>query len=67
MKRATKSAAKLVVLENYDRISAETEEIRNRIRERAFPPHGETEPFFSPEPAEEVRRFSGLLPSSKAR
>ena len=37
MKRATKSAAKLVVLENYDRISAETEEIRNRIRERAFP------------------------------
>jgi HSP20 family molecular chaperone IbpA len=36
MKRATKSAAKLVVLENNDRISAETEEIQNRIRERAF-------------------------------
>jgi len=36
MKRATKSAVKLVVLENDDRISAETEEIQNRIRERAF-------------------------------
>ena len=36
MKRATKSAAKLVVLENNDRISAKTEEIQNRIRERAF-------------------------------
>jgi HSP20 family molecular chaperone IbpA len=36
MKRATKSAAKLVVLENNDRISVETEEIQNRIRERAF-------------------------------
>ena len=36
MKRATKSVAKLVVLENNDRISAETEEIQNRIRERAF-------------------------------
>src|SRR5205809_7408178 len=36
MKRATKSAVKLVVLENNDRISAETEEIQNRIRERAF-------------------------------
>jgi len=36
MKRATKSVAKLVVLENNDRISAESEEIRNRIRERAF-------------------------------
>ena len=36
MKRATKSGAKLVVLENNDRISEETEEIQNRIRERAF-------------------------------
>jgi HSP20 family molecular chaperone IbpA len=36
MKRATKSAAKLVVLENNDPISAENEEIQNRIRERAY-------------------------------
>ncbi len=36
MKRATKSVTKLVVLENNERISAETEEIQNRIRERAF-------------------------------
>jgi HSP20 family molecular chaperone IbpA len=36
MKRATKSGAKLVVLDNNDPISAETEEIQNRIRERAY-------------------------------
>ena len=36
MKKATKSAAKLVVLENNDPISAENEEIQNRIRERAY-------------------------------
>src|SRR6516165_4379997 len=36
MKRATKSAAKLVVLENNDPISVETEEIQSRIRERAY-------------------------------
>jgi HSP20 family molecular chaperone IbpA len=36
MKRAAKSAAKLLVLENSDPISAETEAIQSRIRERAF-------------------------------
>ena len=36
MKRARKSAARVVVLENNDRISEETEEIQNRIRERAL-------------------------------
>jgi HSP20 family protein len=36
MKRVAKSATKLVVLENNDPISAETEEIQNRIRERAY-------------------------------
>jgi HSP20 family molecular chaperone IbpA len=36
MKRATKRAAKLVVLENNDPISAENEAIQNRIRERAY-------------------------------
>ena len=36
MKRATKSAAKLVVLENNDPISEETEELQGRIRDRAY-------------------------------
>jgi HSP20 family molecular chaperone IbpA len=36
MKRAPKSAAKLVVLENGDPISAEEEAIQSLIRERAF-------------------------------
>jgi HSP20 family molecular chaperone IbpA len=36
MKRASKSAAKLVVLENGDPICAETEAIQSRIRQRAF-------------------------------
>jgi len=36
MKRQTKSAGKLVVLENNDPISAEAEEIQNRIRDRAY-------------------------------
>jgi hypothetical protein len=36
MKRAPKSAAKLVVLDNSDPISAETQAIQNRIRQRAF-------------------------------
>src|SRR5262245_61757516 len=36
MKRAPKSAAKLVVLENSDPISAEIEAIQSRIRQRAF-------------------------------
>jgi HSP20 family molecular chaperone IbpA len=36
MKRDAKSAAKLVVLENGDAISAETEAIQLRIRQRAF-------------------------------
>jgi HSP20 family molecular chaperone IbpA len=36
MKRQMKSAGKLVVLENNDPISAETEEIQSRIRERAY-------------------------------
>src|SRR5262245_33691928 len=36
MKRASKSAAKVVVLENSDPISAETEAIQSRIRQRAF-------------------------------
>jgi HSP20 family molecular chaperone IbpA len=36
MKRGTKSAANLIVFENSDPISRETEAIRNRIRERAF-------------------------------
>jgi HSP20 family protein len=36
MKRQGKSVGKLVVLENGDRISAETEQIHNRIRERAY-------------------------------
>lgn len=36
MKRALKSVGKLIVLENSDPISAETEEIQNRIRARAY-------------------------------
>jgi HSP20 family molecular chaperone IbpA len=36
MKRAPKSAAKLVILENGDTICAETEAIQSRIRQRAF-------------------------------
>jgi len=36
MKRAPKSAAKLVILENGDPICAETEAIQSRIRQRAF-------------------------------
>ena len=36
MKKATKSAAKLMVLDNDDVISAETQEIQDRIRERAY-------------------------------
>lgn len=36
MKRQMKSVGKLVVLENGDPISAATEEIQNRIRERAY-------------------------------
>jgi len=36
MKRASKSAAKLVILENGDPICAETEAIQSRIRQRAF-------------------------------
>src|SRR5437763_106552 len=36
MKRAPKSAAKLLVFENSDPISAETEAIQSRIRQRAF-------------------------------
>src|SRR5262245_45211599 len=36
MKHALKSAAKLVVLENSDPISAEIEAIQSRIRQRAF-------------------------------
>jgi HSP20 family molecular chaperone IbpA len=36
MKRAAKSAAKLVVLENREPIFAETEAIQSRIRQRAF-------------------------------
>jgi HSP20 family molecular chaperone IbpA len=36
MKRAPQSRAKLVVLENSDPISAETEAIQSRIRQRAF-------------------------------
>jgi HSP20 family molecular chaperone IbpA len=36
MKRASKSAAKVVVLENNDPISAEIEAIQDRIRQRAF-------------------------------
>jgi HSP20 family molecular chaperone IbpA len=36
MKRPAKSAAKLFVLENNDPISAETEAIQSRIRQRAF-------------------------------
>ena len=36
MKRELKSAGKLVVLENSDPIFAETEQIKNRIRERAY-------------------------------
>jgi HSP20 family molecular chaperone IbpA len=36
MKRATKSSAKLVVLENDDLISSETERLQERIRERAY-------------------------------
>jgi len=36
MKRALKSAAKLVVLENSDPISAEIDAIQSRIRQRAF-------------------------------
>jgi len=36
MKKATKSAAKLMVLDNDDVISAETQQIQDRIRERAY-------------------------------
>jgi HSP20 family molecular chaperone IbpA len=36
MKRAPKSAAKVVILENSAPISAETEAIQSRIRQRAF-------------------------------
>ncbi len=36
MKRATKSAAKLVVFENDEAIAADTHEIQDRIRERAY-------------------------------
>ena len=36
MKRQTKSAARLVLLENNDAIASQTEEIQNRIRERAY-------------------------------
>lgn len=36
MKRQSKSAGKLVFLDNGDPISAETEQIQNRIRERAY-------------------------------
>jgi len=36
MKRATKSAAKLVVLENDDLIASETEQLQERVRERAY-------------------------------
>ena len=36
MKRATKFPARLVVLQSNDPISAETEEIQSRIRERAY-------------------------------
>jgi HSP20 family protein len=36
MKRQSRSAGKLIVLDNSDPISAETEEIQNRIRERAY-------------------------------
>ena len=36
MKTTTKSAAKLVVLENDDLIASETEELQERVRERAY-------------------------------
>ena len=36
MKRETKFPARLVVLDSNDPISAETEEIQSRIRERAY-------------------------------
>jgi HSP20 family molecular chaperone IbpA len=36
MKRATKSEAKLVVLDNDDLISSETQQVQEMIRERAF-------------------------------
>jgi HSP20 family protein len=36
MKKRNKTAGKLMILENGDAISAETEEIQNRIRERAY-------------------------------
>src|SRR5689334_22996009 len=36
MKRATKSAAKLVVVKNNDPISEETEQLQGRIRDRAY-------------------------------
>jgi HSP20 family protein len=36
MKRQSKSAGKVVLLENNDAIVAQTEEIQNRIRERAY-------------------------------
>ena len=36
MKRATKSATKLVVLDNNDPISEETEQLQSRIRDRAY-------------------------------
>src|SRR5438552_9113272 len=36
MKTTTKSAAKLVVLENDDLIASETEELQERVRDRAY-------------------------------
>ena len=36
MKRAAKSAAKVMTLENNDVVSTETEAVKNRIRQRAF-------------------------------
>src|SRR4051794_12287609 len=36
MNRAPKPAAKLLILDNSDRIFAETEAMQNRIRQRAF-------------------------------
>jgi HSP20 family molecular chaperone IbpA len=36
MKRTSKTAAKVVIFENNDPITAETEAIQNRVRDRAF-------------------------------
>lgn len=36
MKRARKSAGRVVVLDSHERISAEKEQIEGRIRQRAF-------------------------------